>query len=81
MEATITSKGQLTIPKPLRDRLRLHAGDRMEFVLGEDDHIEMIPRKSSIKELKKMAPPPVSHVTLDEMEQAIAEGAADYGRD
>ena len=81
MKATITSKGQLTIPKPLRDRLRLHAGDRMEFVLGEGGHIEMIPRKSSIKELKKMVPPPVTHVTLDEMEQAIAEGAADYGRD
>jgi hypothetical protein len=53
----------------------------MEFVLGEGDHIEIIPRKSSIKELKTMAPPPVTHVTLDEMEQAIAEGAADYDRD
>ena len=33
--ATITSKGQVTIPKAVRDSLRLHAGDKVEFVITE----------------------------------------------
>ena len=35
--ATLTSKGQLTIPKAVRDSLRLHAGDRVAFVVHGDD--------------------------------------------
>ena len=33
--ATLTSKGQVTIPKAVRDSLRLHAGDKVEFVVTE----------------------------------------------
>ncbi len=31
MKATITSKGQITIPKAIRERLNLHPGDVLEF--------------------------------------------------
>ena len=31
--ATMTSKGQITIPKTVRDSLRLHSGDRIAFIL------------------------------------------------
>ena len=81
MEATLTSKGQLTVPKPVRDRLRLHPGDRLEFFLRDDGHVEMVPKKSSLRELKGMVPPPVTGVSVDDMEQAIAEGACGNDRD
>jgi antitoxin PrlF len=35
-EATLTSKGQTTIPKPIRDSLGMKAGDRMTFTLMPD---------------------------------------------
>jgi AbrB family looped-hinge helix DNA binding protein len=34
--ATVTSKGQITVPKAIRDLLRLHAGDRVDFVVQDD---------------------------------------------
>ena len=41
METTsVTSKGQVTIPKPLRQQLGLRRGSKVEFVLV-DDHVEM----------------------------------------
>ena len=35
MQATITTKGQVTVPKPIRDKLRLRPGDRIDFVLDD----------------------------------------------
>jgi antitoxin PrlF len=36
-DATVTSKGQITIPKPIRDRLGLESGTEVTFVLrGEE---------------------------------------------
>ena len=75
MESTLTSKGQLTVPKPIRDQLRLHPGDRLEFLIRDDGHVEMIPKKSPMRELKGMVAPPVTGITLDDMERAIAKGA------
>ncbi len=77
MEATLTPKGQLAIPKPIRDQLRLHAGDRLEFLVHENGHVEMIPRRSPMKALKCMMPPPTTGVTLEDMERTIATGAYD----
>jgi antitoxin PrlF len=40
-EATLTSKGQTTIPKSIRDSLRMKAGDRMSFTLMPDGVVLM----------------------------------------
>ena len=71
MRATITSKGQITLPKALRDELHLEPGDRVEFIVEVDGGVRMIPRKASVKQLKGMLPKPKRPITLEEMEAAI----------
>jgi len=56
--ATITSKGQLTLPKAVRDRLELGPGDRVDFGLAPDGRFDSIPVKASIKILKGCVPAP-----------------------
>ena len=74
MHATVTSKGQITLPKALRDRLHLTAGDRVEFILEENDVVRLVPRTTSVTRLKGMLPKPEQPVSLEEMAEAIAAG-------
>jgi len=77
MQATLTSKGQITLPKKLRDLMHLRTGDKLEFVIDEDGNVQVIPITSPITQLKGMVPPPQKVVSLEDMEEAIAEGAGD----
>lgn len=49
--ATLTSKGQTTIPKQIRDRLDMKAGDRMTFTLMADGTMLVRVKRKSITEL------------------------------
>lgn len=73
--ATLTSKGQATIPKEVRERLGLRPGDRMELIL-EGDSVVLRTLTRDIRELKGMLPKPGKAVTLAQMEQAIRARAA-----
>lgn len=79
MQATITSKGQVTLPKVIRDRLHLEPGDRIEFILEGDDALRVAPVTASVTQLKGMLSKPDVPVTLQEMDEAIARAAADDG--
>ncbi len=72
MQATMTSKGQVTFPKPIRDKLRLRPGDKVDFVLEEDGSLRITPVTASVTQLKGMAPKPESPVSLEAMDEAIA---------
>jgi len=75
--ATITSKGQVTIPLQVRTALGLDAGDRIEFVEVEKGQFAIVPATRSVQELKgllrnKQRKP----VTIEEMNAAIRKRGA-----
>jgi antitoxin PrlF len=79
-EATLTSKGQVTIPKAVRESLGLETGDRIEFV-GTDKGIVIVPVKRDLKALRGMfkgrrARP----ASLAEIKGAIAEMGSEDAR-
>lgn len=74
--ATITSKGQITIPIDVRQSLRLEAGDRVEFVEVEPGRFEIVPSTRSVKELKGMFGKASRIVSVEEMNRAIAKRGA-----
>ena len=51
MRATLTSKGQITIPKLVRDSLALHSGDKIEFVLTENNEVLLKPVTKKVDEV------------------------------
>jgi AbrB family looped-hinge helix DNA binding protein len=69
--STLTSKGQTTIPKDIRERLNLHPGDRLEFVIDEDGRVLVLPASIDASELAGMLKPPARPVSLAEMNRAI----------
>jgi len=71
MLATLTSKGQVTIPKVARDALHLTPGDRIEFVFGDNGRLFLLPVTRSVRTLKGMLPKPAKPVTLEAMDAAI----------
>jgi AbrB family looped-hinge helix DNA binding protein len=73
--ATVTSKGQVTLPVEARRRLGIRAGTRLEFIVKDDDRLDVVRVGGSIRDLKGLLPKPRRKLSLDEMEQAIASGA------
>ena len=73
MTSTLTSKGQLTVPKEVRERLKLKTGDKIQFTINKDGKIELSPVKVRLKDLKGILPPPKKRVTLKDMENAIID--------
>ncbi len=76
MLSTVTAKGQVTIPKPARDALKLNPGDRVEFVLDDEGRLFLLSATRPVTSLKGMLPPPPAPVSPEEMEAAIIAGAA-----
>ncbi|HEY4962886.1 MAG TPA: AbrB/MazE/SpoVT family DNA-binding domain-containing protein [Terriglobales bacterium] len=78
MESAITVKGQATIPKAIREHLRLKAGDRVKFFVHPDGTVVLLPKlpASALRGFLKRKRPAV---TVAEMNQAVAEAAPDVG--
>lgn len=74
--ARMTSKGQITIPKEVRDKLHLQAGDAISFILDDETgSLQLYPKNKSVMDIcgclskyRKGKP-----VTVEEMNESIAE--------
>ena len=75
--ATLTSKGQVTIPVRVREAMGLDPGDRIEFVEEGKGRFSIIAQTRSLRELKGLFKRRRHNpATIEEMEAAIARGAA-----
>ena len=78
--ATLTSKGQITIPADVRRLLNVQTGDRVEFVQIEPGRFELVAATRSVRELKGLFGSAARTVSIDEMNRAIAERGALAGK-
>lgn len=76
---TVTSKGQVTIPKVIRDYLKLDTGSKVEFVIDENGQVKIIPLNVAVESLSGiLRRPGIKKATLEDMEAAINKGANDW---
>ena len=76
MESAITSKGQITIPKAIREYLHVKPGDRVKFFMHPDGTVVLLP-KVPITALRGILRWEGRPATLEEMDEAIAAGASE----
>jgi antitoxin PrlF len=74
MESTLTTKGQVTIPKEMRDQLHLAPGDKVKFFIQPDGRVVILP-KLPASALRGMFRSRVGSVSLEDMEAGVAKGA------
>ncbi len=75
LESAVNRKGQITLPKAVREALGVRAGDRVRYVLtdGQARIVPVRPIHRLFGALQRQGSP----VTLEGMDRAIAEGAAE----
>jgi AbrB family looped-hinge helix DNA binding protein len=74
-EMRVSRKGQVTLPKDIRERLRIRNGGNIKFVV-KGDQVEMQPAQLSVTRLAGVLGKPRRHVSLKQMDEAIVKGAA-----
>jgi antitoxin PrlF len=75
-ESTISSKGQVTIPKAIRMRMHLKVGDRLRFVVEADGSVRLAAATRDVATLRDILPRPKHRATVDDMQSVIRRRAA-----
>lgn len=75
MYATLSSKGQITIPAALRSLFGWRTGDAIDFVVCEESsRVELVAKRNSVTALRGMIGKPPKTISLEEMDAAIGMG-------
>lgn len=78
--ATLTSKGQLTLPKEIRDRLGVAEGDLVEFRTGPDGRVWVEPASEDLLRMRGLFGPVKRARSQEELDDAVRRGATGRGR-
>ncbi len=74
--SAVTFKGQVTIPKEIRDQMGLRCGDRIDFVSDRPELISLKATHTDFRSLRGIIQSPFHRpITLKEEDEAIARGA------
>ena len=74
MIAAVKSKGRITLPVEAQKKLKLRPGTKLHFIVIDEERLEVMPVKEKVTRLKGMAPKHAFHLSLEDMEKAIADG-------
>jgi len=74
--ATVTSKGQITLPKQIRERLALAAGSRVAFREQPDGTVVVEAETLDLMSLRGSVRPRVRGLSIEEMDEAVRRAAA-----
>jgi AbrB family looped-hinge helix DNA binding protein len=70
--ATLTSKGQITLPKPIRQLLKLETGDTVDFIVGSDGTIQVRAGRFDVRDLKGLLRKPGRKpVSIEDMDAVL----------
>jgi AbrB family looped-hinge helix DNA binding protein len=73
--STLTSKGRITVPKAIREHLKLRTGHRVDFHVDRKGQVILQPLHRNVRELRGTVRSPHKRpVTIEEMNEAIARG-------
>ena len=72
----LTSKGQITVPKDIRDALGVQPGDRIAFTIKRDGTVTVAADTIDVRSLRGSLKSDVRGVTLEAMDEAIRKSAA-----
>ncbi|MBX3098704.1 MAG: AbrB/MazE/SpoVT family DNA-binding domain-containing protein [Salinibacterium sp.] len=75
--ARVTSKGRVTIPIGVREKLGIHAGTRVQFVPRMDGGYDFVASTGSVGDIRGIFAPQGRAITLEEMDAACTDAAAD----
>lgn len=77
--ATITSKGQVTIPKTIRDSLKLHTGDKIEIIVTSNREALIKPISKKTDEVfGKLHKPDRKAFSTEEMDKIVRQKMKDF---
>lgn len=74
--STITSKGQTTIPKNIREKLNLMTGDSIEYYVNNDNSITLYHSDLDISSIYGLMRKPSKKVSIEDMKRAVSERRA-----
>ena len=77
--ATLTSKGQITIPAELRARLHLEAGDQLDFWEDETSTLLLTPRKRRLDDFFGVLHSDAEPLSIGDIDEVIGAAATQAG--